>query len=447
MSKVLGRLLLASIVSMNCAGAAWSHAEVFSDYSYAEAKEKARKDSKLLLIDFTASWCPPCRKMESSTWVDSAVQDWVKKNAIAIQVDVDKDPKTAKSLHIEAMPTMVLFAPEDGAAGDAEATSAGGETGDGAGDEAGGSAGDQTSRKNGGKTGEVAEFGRQVGYMGSGELLRWLEGARSGKTQEEVEAANAQFDPSEVWNRITKTREKLASGQKAEALEDFVWLWENMEKAGPDLAQMKTSMIAYEVKTLCVTYPPAKVKFGEIRDAAEKAGNRRDWLIINDMIGDNARTLAWFDRVKADPKQKEVIEKNYDQLERILFNASRWNDAAKYLYVDPVARVNDCFKTAQDMKKPRDEHTEVSPDFDPFPSMVLLLYGTYVGAGLDSDAQRIADTCLKLDDTKAMRDGLSNMAQGMKNARAAKGGKSGGTAGKTASKSSKPGSKSSKSGK
>lgn len=412
MSRVLNRLLLASVVSWNCVGAAWSHAEVFSDYSYVDAKERARQDRKLLLIDFTASWCPPCRKMESTTWVDTAVQDWVKKNAIAIQVDVDKDPKTARSLNIEAMPTMVLFAPRGGAAGDRETRSAVGEAGERADNETGGNTGSDT--------GEVAEFGRQVGYMGSGELLRWLEGARSGKTPEEVAAATAEFDPTEIWNRITKSREKMAAGQKAEALEDFAWLWENMEKAGPDLAQLKTTMIAFEVKTLCGTYPPAKAKFGAIRDAAEKAGNRRDWLIINDMLGENPRTLAWFDKVKADPRQKDVIEKNYDQLERILFNESRWTDAAKYLYVDPVARVNDRYKSAQEMKKPRDAHTEVSQNFDPFPSMVLLLYGTYVGAGLDADAQRIAETCLKLDDTQAMRDGLSNMAQGMKNARALK---------------------------
>lgn len=413
MNRVLGRLFLAAVVSLNCAGAAWSHAELFSDFSYAEAKEKAQTDGKLLLIDFTASWCPPCRKMESTTWVDSAVRDWVKKNAIAIQVDVDKDPKTARSLSVEAMPTMVLFAPSSPSGEDGAAQ----------------------------KT-VVSEFGRQIGYMGSGELLRWLEGARSGKSPEEAAAASAEFDPTEIWNRITKSREKLAAGQKAEALEDFAWLWENLEKAGPDLAQMKTTMIAFEVKRLCVSYPPAKAKFGAIRDAAEKAGNRRDWLIINDMLGENARTLAWFDKVKGDPEQKEAIEKNYDQLERILFNESRWTDAAKYLYVDPVARVNDCYKSAQEMKKPRDAHTEVSQNFDPFPNMVLLLYGTYVGAGLDADAQRIADTCLKLDDTKAMRDGLSNMAQGMKNARALRSkpaaeAKSSKTGSKTGSKSGK----------
>jgi thiol:disulfide interchange protein len=82
-----------SFIVLACDSAAWSRAEIFSGSSLEQAKQHAQKDGKLFLIDFTASWCPPCKKMESTTWADAAVQAWMKENAVAIQIDVDKDEK------------------------------------------------------------------------------------------------------------------------------------------------------------------------------------------------------------------------------------------------------------------------------------------------------------------------------------------------------------------
>ena len=54
---------------------------------------------------------------------------------------------------------------------------------------------------------------------------------------------------------------------------------------------------------------------------------------------------------------------------------------------------------------------------DPMPSMVLLVYGAYVGAGRDGEAKKIYDECVRLDDTEAMRQALANMARSMQEAR------------------------------
>ena len=89
MMKLSLQLALSGLLALSCATAAFAEAAIFSQYSYDQAKQKAERDHKLLLIDFTASWCPPCKRMESSTWPDEALQAWVKENAIAIQIDVD----------------------------------------------------------------------------------------------------------------------------------------------------------------------------------------------------------------------------------------------------------------------------------------------------------------------------------------------------------------------
>ena len=49
--------------------------------------EAAKKDDKLLVIDFTATWCPPCQ-MVAPKYAELAEQ--VKDYATLVKVDVDE---------------------------------------------------------------------------------------------------------------------------------------------------------------------------------------------------------------------------------------------------------------------------------------------------------------------------------------------------------------------
>lgn len=375
-NRIWNRIALTSLIALCATPAAWSHADVFSDISYEQAKQQAQKDGKLFLVDFTAKWCPPCKQMEASTWTDSNVQNWLKENAIAVQIDVDHDEKVKSALEVEAMPTLVLFTPKN----------------------------------------TTTEFGRQVGYMDASELLRWLEAAKSGKTAQDIK--NEQEAGNAVFDHLSKARELQSTGQNAEALDEYIWIWNNASSTDPNVAPIRMAALPVELKKLFASYPAGKAKFTEIRDAAEKADNRKDWIVLNMILGDDARTLEWFDKVKLDPNQRDIIQKQSSLLEPIIFNKFRWADAATYLYPNPLVKINEYYKNAQDLKKPRPD-TEIAKDFDPFPNMVMLLYGAYVGAGRDDEAQKIASECLRLDDTPAMREVLKNMETGMKTARAA----------------------------
>lgn len=83
--------------------------QVFSELSLAQAQAKAVEQEKILLVDATADWCQPCKLMERTTWVDPEVISWIKLNAIAIQIDVDKQQAEAEELNIRAMPTIIVF--------------------------------------------------------------------------------------------------------------------------------------------------------------------------------------------------------------------------------------------------------------------------------------------------------------------------------------------------
>ena len=57
------------------------------------------------LVDFTASWCPPCRAVAPVLDQIDAERDDLR----IVKVDVDQDPQTAARYGVLSMPTFVLF--------------------------------------------------------------------------------------------------------------------------------------------------------------------------------------------------------------------------------------------------------------------------------------------------------------------------------------------------
>jgi cytochrome c biogenesis protein CcdA/thioredoxin-related protein len=60
---------------------------------YEEALEKARKENKPLLIDFTGWACVNCRKMEESVWTSPEVDSLMKKEFVVVSLYVDERTK------------------------------------------------------------------------------------------------------------------------------------------------------------------------------------------------------------------------------------------------------------------------------------------------------------------------------------------------------------------
>lgn len=73
---------------------------------YGEASRIAVETGKPMLLDFTASWCKPCREMEKDFWTRTDVIE-AAKNFVCVKIDLDQNAKLADKYGVSAIPNIV----------------------------------------------------------------------------------------------------------------------------------------------------------------------------------------------------------------------------------------------------------------------------------------------------------------------------------------------------
>ncbi|CAJ1973265.1 unnamed protein product [Sphenostylis stenocarpa] len=78
---------------------------IHSEDAWKEHLKKGEESKKLVVVDFTASWCGPCR------FIAPFVEELAKSltNVIFLKVDVDELKNVCSEYEIEAMPTFLFL--------------------------------------------------------------------------------------------------------------------------------------------------------------------------------------------------------------------------------------------------------------------------------------------------------------------------------------------------
>jgi len=88
-----------------------SQVNFLSGDEWKEAKAMAIKTSKPIYIDFYTSWCPPCKKMDKTTFADSTISVLLNEQFIAIKMNGEKliNKEKVTNYDIKVYPTSVFL--------------------------------------------------------------------------------------------------------------------------------------------------------------------------------------------------------------------------------------------------------------------------------------------------------------------------------------------------
>ena len=96
MNSMLKVAFVALMVTTLQAGSGWLTNPV-------EARNQARKENKVILVDFTGSdWCPPCKRLKAEVFDSPQFDEYAKKKLVLLEVDFPRDKsKLSAATHAE----------------------------------------------------------------------------------------------------------------------------------------------------------------------------------------------------------------------------------------------------------------------------------------------------------------------------------------------------------
>lgn len=338
---------------------------IFESMEFGKAVEATKGNESVLLVMFSAEACEPCVKMFATTWRDDTLAAWLRSIGRVIAVDSDRERQTAAASKIETLPTILAI-------------------------------------KNG------TEFDRMVGFQRPEEILMWVSGVQRGvRAADNPELKQIAGDVG-VNRRRGEARALLDQKRYDEATAEYVLVWRNAPetRTGSDPA-WRSYMVA-EMRRLAESHVRARDVFRAIRDATEgrlKGATRTfvdldDWIALNEVIGDQDSTLAWFDRIKADEGSMSTLRRHQRYLHPLLESRERWADMG-LLIVDYNAEVGMAWSSrwgVESEMKDQAERDAALPEMDAFwLGKVRHGIAALVAAGRLDDARKVADTATRLD--------------------------------------------------
>ncbi len=77
--------------------------------SLSSALDEARARHRFVLVEFSASWCPPCIAMKHEVWPDPRVVAAVRASFVPVKVDIDEDSTLSDRYDVPAIPAVLVL--------------------------------------------------------------------------------------------------------------------------------------------------------------------------------------------------------------------------------------------------------------------------------------------------------------------------------------------------
>lgn len=357
----------------SCLARAADEPKVFrNDLVFDAALKQAAAQKKIVFVDFFTTWCGPCKMLDRTTWQDAKVISLLQDKTIPLRIDAEQNVALAKRYQIEAYPTLLLLKPD----------------------------------------GSVLD--RLVGYRDAALFVTEFNDALAGKTalmraREAVAAAAKGALDDQVQARYELGRRLAEAGQNAEALKEYLWLFDEGMKRTPSYAGVRASFLLGSIKDLGQHYPPALAALRDRRDAAKsqlQSGGgdpaaAMDFASLNRTLDEERLTLDVFDKLSPDSAGRRFLAPfAFDKL----LDARRYADAVA---AQPPDQFTNRFE--QIVRRLWDNHTQtLNPETLATARKIYLEKAAQeiealAGADKLDDARRLLERVRAVDDSESTR--------------------------------------------
>ena len=343
--------------------------EPFRDLTFDDACKAAKKDAKFILLDFYTTWCPPCKKLDATTWKDAKVQAWLKDKAIALKVNAEKSFKLTSQYKIMAYPTIVVLQPDG------------------------------------------AELRRIVGYLDAEQFLivaKDLSLSTGAAKPASTSAAPRQNDPT---SRMRAAESLAQQGKQKEALDEFLWCFDHGKEADATYHSARLTILLNDISQLGRSYPPAIKALADRRDATRELllkfkgsfDAASDFASLTRQLGDRSGLLAVYDTLRrqgdAGGEARAVLLD--DVLDQLIF-ARRYKDI-----IDDARDISDRIERTLQMSASTTERAKKDAYMKSAAEYVKQqaiqeggnYYEALLGAGKKDEAAKLADRLIEFDNT------------------------------------------------
>jgi hypothetical protein len=247
----------------------------------------ATERGRLVVVFVVRPASPEVGLMRLEAWSDPGVISFAHEHARVVEVSLERPGPLGDRWRVERVPTTIVF--RDG-----------------------------------------IEIDRAAGYLGTARLLGFLRGAQAGRTTrvrlEESLAGVLDGTWKATGNeRLALAHDLLEASRLEDAAAQYEWLWDHLVELDSTMERVRRRSLVLDLKELCGRREASGEVFAAKRDVIEAKLRAEatwellaDWLALNGALGDEDRSLAWFDRVKVHPDASATLERFAGQLEPLL---------------------------------------------------------------------------------------------------------------------------------
>jgi thioredoxin 1 len=294
-----------------CCGAAAAEGP-FRDVSLQDARKEAAKEHRVVVALCCASWCRESRMLEDYLQSEDEVVSFLRDKAVAVRVDLDKDPFTALRYGVQASPT-ILFIKADG-----------------------------------------TELDRIIGFIDSAQFLEDATLIAEGRNVLELAAQQVKdTEGKDPLVRLHYARALTRRGRLPEALPHLLWCFDEGWKHGVAFGPAGRAAVLEEIIVLGQVYEPAIAALRERRDVLHDAianakaapGDEGVLVDLNAVLGEEQRTLNLYDELRRQSPDSQVVARLREAAFDLLLEEKRYEEILAGM--DFEAKVEEAFREAE----------------------------------------------------------------------------------------------------